>query len=339
MIETCTAPLSLLTIANLQAFYCPIYVDKSLTFSSLYFGFNIPAGATNLNPYMGKVTLAVYNSSSLVGTHSRIVSSTVGSKITATDTGELGVFLINNPANKVYNTMYKHTYSSPFTLSVGRYFLALLFETGAPSSISNAYAATLTSNSTSMNITAFNRDDISITAGSVTLSTDFSHSASTSFNYTVTGTSLSITTTPSPYYVFPGCYLNTITGGLKIVSQTSGTVGAIGLYVISSSVSAGSGTATVDSSSYSSTISALGTGTGRTGTYTVTEFADITIGSFTASNSNITFTHTAATTASLAPLGVTTSNSYNYQETAISSLPSTPSPAASTSMPYMALST
>jgi hypothetical protein len=287
---------------------------------------------------MGKVTLAVYNSSSLVGTHSKIISSTVGSKITATDTGELGVFLINNPSGKGYNTMYKHTYASPFTLSVGRYFLALLFETAAPPNISNAYAATLTSNSTSMNITAFNLDDISITAGSVTLSADFSHSASTSFNYTVSGTTLNITTTPTPYYVFPGCYLNTISGGLRIVSQTSGTVGAVGVYVISASAS-GSGTATVNSSLYSSTISALGTGTGRTGTYTVTEFADITIGSFTASNSNITFTHTAATTASLAPLGVTTSNSYNFQETAISSLPSTPSPAASTSMPYMALST
>jgi hypothetical protein len=51
------------------------------------------------------------------------------------------------------------------------------------------------------------------------------------------------------------------------------------------------------------------------------------------------FTHTAASTATYVPLGVTTSNSYNYQQTGQTSLPATATPVASTSMPYMALST
>jgi len=340
MIDTCKAPLSLLTFTNQQVFYCPIYVDKPQTFSSIYFGFNIPAGATNLNPYMGLATLAVYNASSLTSTHPNFISSTVSTKITASDTGEIGLFLINIPATKSYNTMYKHTYSSPFSLSAGRYFLALLMESAAPALYNNAFQASFPSNSNVMTISAFNLDTISLTVGSCSVFADLTHSASTTFTYTISGTSLSITGTPSPYYVFPNCYLNSISGGLYIVSQTSGMIGGIGLYTVSTSQSPSSGTMTLSSSRYSGTILSLGTGTGRTGTYNMTpSFAVITVGSITGSSTAFQFTHTAATTASYVPLGVTTSNSYNYQQTGQTSLPSTATPAASTSMPYMALST
>jgi hypothetical protein len=150
-----------------------------------------------------------------------------------------------------------------------------------------AFTASFSSNSNVMTVSNFILDNTSLSVGSP-VTVDLTHSISTTFGYKVPviGNIINVTTEPSPYLIFPGCYILTEKqAGITILAQVSPDLskgelsGGIGRYLVSAKLQTIVGTTKVDKSVYTGNVSSFGNGTtGRNGTYIMTSrFAEIKI--------------------------------------------------------------
>jgi hypothetical protein len=329
----------LLSITDEKAYYVPVVVHKTMSFSSISFGLQIPAGATISAPYMGKVAFAIYSSTSQTSTNAYLTSSTTNAKVSGTDSGVLPVVLTNTPTTKCANTLYTYTFPSPVSLTAGQYFLAGLFQVSSYTSPSTL-TATPSAGSSTINITSI-PNGILVGQGA-TLSGDFATSGTISFTAFISATSLVVTVAPTPVNLYIGAYI-TGTGVAAGTRITAGT-GSPWTINISQSVTTRAMTSTtgklVSSTNTDFTIS-TGLATGRTGNYTMSGNCQLPVGLF-CSMSALAISY-AATANPFTLLNYNNSalstNNYGFDQNGQTTLPASPTLASSNNFPYMHIST
>ena len=345
---TCSA---LLTYTNQRAYYSPIIVEKTMTYSSISFGFQIPAGATISASYMGTVAYCIYNTQSLTTTNAYLSSVSTNAKVSGTDSGLLPVVLTNTPSTKSANTLHTFTFASPVSLTAGQYFLATLFQTASFSSAINVGTATFASGSTTMTVNSLN-NGLLLGQGAI-LPCDVSLSPTQTFTGTInnggalSGTVLTVTVAPTQYNIFIGQYIfgGSISGGTKIISFGSGT-GGLGTYNVSisqliNSTSISSASCRLQTSGGADLTISTGQPTGRTGTYTLSSAFLGTTGISSATSSiNFSYNSTANpfTVMNYSNTNLSTQN-YCFEQSSLSALPASPTLSSSSVIPYIHIQT
>jgi hypothetical protein len=329
----------LLTYTDQRGYYVPVIVHKTMTFSSISFGLQIPAGATISAPYMGEVALAIYNSTSQTSTNAYLTSSIPNAKVSGTDSGVLPVVLTNTPSTKCANTYYTYTFASPVSLTAGQYFLAGLFQNSSYSS-GGVISASVGVATSTINITSL-PNGILIGQGA-TISGDFTITPTATFTASMLGTSLNVSVAPTQYNLYIGAYIQGtgVAAGTRITGGT-GSPWTININQTLTSRAMTSSTASLVSSANTNFTILTGLATGRTGNYTMNGSSQFTTGT-TATTTALTLSYGATanpfTLLNYNNSALSTAN-YGFEQSSITTLPASPTLSSSNNFPYLHIST